>query len=102
MPLSSGQTGWANDTCTAMPCPAKKVLIRPLVRSKNWSGTTTSSGGYSSLRLPTALAEKIRSTPRSLNPKMLARKLSSDGRDPVSGSVPGQECHAVSPERRDT
>jgi hypothetical protein len=40
---------------------------------------TTSSGGYSSLRLPTALAEKILSAPSSLKPKMFARKFSSDG-----------------------
>ena len=78
----------------------KKVLMRPRVRSKNWSGTTTSSGGYSSLRLPTALAEKIRSTPSSLKPKMLARKFSSDGQDPVAGPVPRQEGHAAPAQRR--
>src|SRR5262245_36819379 len=39
-----------------------------------------SSGRYSSFRLPTALADTIRSTPSSLNAKILARKLSSDGR----------------------
>src|SRR5688572_2460073 len=38
-----------------------------------------SSGGYSCFRLPTALAEMIRSTPSILNPNILARKLSSDG-----------------------
>ena len=77
-PASSAHTGCANPTCAAMP-PPKNVLTRPFVRSKNWSGITTSSGGYSSLRLPTALAEKMRSTPSSLKPKTLARKLSSLG-----------------------
>ena len=38
-----------------------------------------SSGRYRSCRLPTALADRIHSTPRVLNPKMLARKFSSDG-----------------------
>src|SRR5438132_3105880 len=39
-----------------------------------------SSGAYCSLRLPTADAEISRSMPSSLNPKIFARKFSSDGR----------------------
>src|ERR1700730_15163649 len=39
------------------------------------------SGAYSCLRLPTALAEMIRSTPSNLKPKILAAKFSSDGRN---------------------
>ena len=64
--------------CAAIP-PPKKVLIRPRVRSSNWSGMTISSGRYSSRKLPTALADTIQSTPSVLKPKMLARKFSSDG-----------------------
>src|SRR5688572_7710722 len=40
---------------------------------------TMSSGLYSSFRLPTALAERMYSTPSIFMPKMLARKFSSDG-----------------------
>src|SRR5687768_6581359 len=53
--------------------------MRPRVRSMNWSGKTMSSGLYSCLRLPTALAERMYSTPSIFIPKMLARKFSSDG-----------------------
>ena len=38
-----------------------------------------SSGLYSSFRLPTALAERMHSTPSIFIPKMFARKFSSDG-----------------------
>ena len=38
-----------------------------------------SSGLYSSLRLPTALADRMYSTPSIFMPKMLARKFSSEG-----------------------
>ena len=40
---------------------------------------TRCSGTYSSFRLPTALAERMRSTPSVFIAKMLARKFSSDG-----------------------
>src|SRR3954470_2325334 len=39
-----------------------------------------SSGLYSCFRLPTALADRMRSTPSTLRPLILARKFSSDGR----------------------
>src|SRR5713101_3375511 len=39
-----------------------------------------SSGWYSSFRLPTALADRMRSTPSTLKPKIFALKFSSDGR----------------------
>ncbi len=42
---SGPQNGWANATCATSPSP-KNVLIRPRVRSKNWSGITRSSGAY--------------------------------------------------------
>ena len=64
-PLKSGQNGSANPTWATIPSP-KKVLTRLLVRSISWSGTTMSSGATSSLRLPTALIETMRSTPRDL------------------------------------
>ena len=54
--LVYGQNGSAKPMCTTTPSP-KNVLGRALVRSKSWSGTTTSSGLSSSRRLPTALAE---------------------------------------------
>src|SRR6266571_6893479 len=38
-----------------------------------------SAGLYSSLRLPTALAERMNSTPSVFMPKMFARKFNSDG-----------------------
>jgi hypothetical protein len=50
-----------------------------MVRSKNWSGMTSCSGTYCSFRLPTALAERMRSTPSVFMAKMLARNGSSDG-----------------------
>src|SRR5688572_15084267 len=53
--------------------------MRPRVRSMSWSGKTMSRGLYSCLRLPTALAERMYSTPSIFMPKMLARKFSSDG-----------------------
>src|SRR5258706_8652967 len=40
---------------------------------------TMSAGLYASLRLPTALAERMYSTPSVLSPKMFALKFSSDG-----------------------
>src|SRR5437870_11626439 len=40
---------------------------------------TMSAGLYASLRLPTALAERMNSTPNVFMPKMFARKFSSDG-----------------------
>src|SRR6185295_8878239 len=40
---------------------------------------TMSAGLYSSFRLPTALAERMNSTPSVFMPNMLARKFSSDG-----------------------
>ena len=56
------QNGSAMATCTTTSV-SKKVLSRSLVRSINWLGITRSSGANSSLRLPTALTEIIRSTP---------------------------------------
>ena len=58
-----------------------------------------SSGLYSSFRLPTALAERMYSTPSIFMPKMLARKFSSDGEQPVAGAVPGQKRHALAAQR---
>jgi hypothetical protein len=40
---------------------------------------TMSSGLYSCFRLPTALADRMYSTPSRFMPKMFARKFSSDG-----------------------
>src|SRR6267142_2849357 len=40
---------------------------------------TMSAGLYASFRLPTALAERMYSTPSVFRPKMFARKFSSDG-----------------------
>ena len=54
-----------------------------------------SSGLYSSLRLPTALAERIDCTPSDFIPKMLARKFSSDG--PMRCPAP---CRARNATRR--
>ena len=56
---------------------------------------------YSSFRLPTALAERMYSTPSVLKPKMLARKFSSDGMQPVPDAVPRQEGHALAAQRAD-
>ena len=58
-----------------------------------------SSGLYSSLRLPTALAERMYSTPSIFMPKMLARKFSSDGEQPVPGAVPRQKRDALAAQR---
>src|SRR6476660_1944447 len=63
---SCGQKGSAKLTCATSPSP-KNVEIRPRVRSKNWSGITKSSGLCSSFSDPTALKERIRSTPSDLN-----------------------------------
>ena len=65
----------------------------------NWSGTTMSSGLYSSFRLPTALADRMYSTPSIFIPKMLARKFSSEGEQPVAGAVPRQKRHAPPAQR---
>ena len=61
-----------------MPSP-KKVETRRFVASKNWSGTTRSSGRIASFMLPTAEIEMTHSAPSALSPQMLARKLSSLG-----------------------
>ena len=53
----------------------------------------------SSLRLPTALADRMYSTPSIFIPKMLARKFSSDGEQAVPGAVPRQERHASAAQR---
>ena len=60
-----------------------------------------SSGLYCSFRLPTALADRMNSTPSVLNPKMLARKLSSDGQQPVPGAVPRKKRHTLAAKRAD-
>jgi hypothetical protein len=59
------QKGSAKPTWATMPSP-KKVLGRALVRSKIWSGMTTSSGAIDSFMLPQALTEMIRPTPSDL------------------------------------
>ena len=58
-----------------------------------------SSGLYSSRRLPTALADRMYSTPSVFMPKMLARKFSSDGKQAMSGAVPGEKGHAAPAQR---
>src|SRR5579864_3458434 len=75
----SAQTGSANAMCATTPSP-KKVDARFVVRSKNCSGITKSSGLCSSFSDPTADSEMIRLTPSFLNPQMLARKFSSLGK----------------------
>jgi len=73
IPRRTSQAGFPKDTCATTP-PPKNVLLRAwLVRSKNWSGRTMSSGRSSSFRLPTALTAMIHSTPSFLNPQIFAR-----------------------------
>ena len=62
---------------------------------------TRSIGLYSSFRLPTALAERMYSTPSALKPKMFARKFSSDGREPMSGAMTRQKSDALAAQRAD-
>ncbi len=100
MSLSGAQNGCANPTCATRPRP-KNVEMRPRVRSRNWSGMTRSSGLYSSFRLPTALADRMYSTPSVLKPKMLARKFSSDRQQPVAGAVAREERDALAAQRAD-
>ncbi len=71
-PATAAQIGSAKLTWPTMPSP-KNVSARWRVRSMNWSGKTRSVGAYSSFIEPTALAERIVSTPRSLKPKRFAR-----------------------------
>ena len=58
-----------------------------------------SSGFSSSLRLPTALADRIAVTPSSFIPKMLARKFSSVGLMTVAGAVAREKRHAAPAQR---
>ncbi len=58
-----------------------------------------SSGLYSSFKLPTALAETIRSTPSTLKPKMFARKLRSDGMMRLPHAVTRQKGDALPAQR---
>ena len=64
-------------------------------------GDHRSSGLYSSFRLPTALADRMYSTPSILKPKMLARKLSSDGRSRWPSAVPREKRDALAAQRAD-
>ena len=75
---SSPQTGSAKPTWATSPSP-KKVGMRLLVRSKNWSTTTTSPGLMCGCMEPTALMERIRVTPSFFIPQMFARWLISVG-----------------------
>ena len=79
VPGTRPPTAGAEARGSAEPVP-EEVGWGALGRSKHGSGTTILRGAYSGVRLSTALAEMMRSTPGSLNPKMLARKFSSDGR----------------------
>ena len=63
MRLAAGQNGSAKAMWTTMSC-SKKVLDLWRVLSMSWLGTTRCSGSNSSFRLPTALTEITRSTPR--------------------------------------
>ena len=70
--LNTGQNGVSKAMWAAMPLP-KKVCGRPLVRSISWSGTTMSSGAISSLRLPTALIERMKRVPSDARAQTFAR-----------------------------
>ena len=74
----AGHTGSAMPTCATMPSP-KKEETRRFVASKNWLGTTRSSGWIVSFMLPTAEIEMTHSAPSDFSPQMLARKFSSVG-----------------------
>jgi hypothetical protein len=74
--------------------PPKNVLIRPSCDEER-SGTKDVERPVAPRRLPTALAERMRSTPRTLKPKMFARKFSSDA-SVVWPLVPRQKCDAFS------
>ena len=76
--LRSLQNGCANPTC-ADQAPAEERADAALRAIDELIGITMSSGLYSSFRLPTALADRMYSTPSIFMPKMLARKFSSDG-----------------------
>ena len=69
---SAGQIGSAKETCATRPSP-KNVSARWRVRSMNWSGMSARRGTCSSLRLPTAEAERSASQPSALKAQTLAR-----------------------------
>ena len=96
---SDSQTGCAKPTCATMPLP-KKVPIAIERAIDELIGQHQIERAHSSRRLPTALAEMIASTPRSLEAEDVGAEIQLRRHQPVALAVPGEKRDAMAAQRR--